>query len=198
MAGDKTDYLTPNEVAGLLLVSPITVRQWAQKGMLAAHTTAGGHRRFTRADVERFAAERGVTLADQIEAQAQRTRVLVVDDDAQLNSYLVALLQTSVDDIEVYGAADGFAAGQLVAEHKPDIVILDIMMPGLDGVQVCKAIKASTHSAHAHVVAMTGHHSEQLEHRIIEAGAAVLLKKPFSADELLRHCGFSSTSLKQS
>ena len=51
MAGDQSEYLTPNEVASLLLVSPITVRQWAQKGLLEAQTTAGGHRRFARAEV---------------------------------------------------------------------------------------------------------------------------------------------------
>ncbi|MEM9621386.1 MAG: response regulator [Pseudomonadota bacterium] len=196
MAGEKTQFLTPNQVAELLMVSPITVRQWAQKGMLAAHTTAGGHRRFTRAEVERFALERGVVLADQQEAPASadnaaQRKVLVVDDDQQLNSYLVALLQTSVDDIEVFSALDGFAAGRLVQEHKPQLVVLDIMMPGIDGVQVCRSIKDNEQTAHALVVAMTGHYSEQLEHRVREAGAAVLLKKPFAAEELFEHCGFS-------
>ncbi len=199
MARDNSQYLTPNQVAGLLLVSPITVRQWAQKGMLAAHTTAGGHRRFTRAEVERFARERGVTLADQLdEQQPSVTEVLVVDDDAQLNSYLVALLQTSVEDVRVHSAADGFAAGRLVQAHKPDIVVLDIMMPGLDGVQVCRSIKENPETAHARVVAMTGHHSDQLEHRVLEAGAAILLKKPFASDELLRQCGFLASNSNKS
>jgi len=199
MAGDKTHYLTPNRVAELLMVSPVTVRQWAQKGMLAAHTTAGGHRRFSRSEVERFAAERGVVLTDQMDEQvASQKKVLVVDDDQQLNSYLVALLQTSVDDIEVFSALDGFAAGRLVQEHKPELVVLDIMMPGIDGVQVCRSIKENEQTTHAHVVAMTGHYSEQLQHRVLEAGASVLLKKPFAADELFKHCGFPPTSNKQS
>ncbi len=183
MAGEQTNHLTPTEVAGLLLVSPITVRQWAQKGLLQAQTTAGGHRRFALEEVERFARERGITLPN-----SQR-RVLVVDDDRQLNNYLVALLQTSVDDIQVFSAADGFEAGRMVQEHKPEIVLLDIMMPGMNGVDVCRSIKADPGTRHAQVVAMTGYHSTELEHRVLEAGASVLLKKPFSRDDVLRECG---------
>ena len=186
MAGEHTNYLTPTEVAGLLLVSPITVRQWAQKGLLEAQTTAGGHRRFTMEEVERFARARGIALPN-----SQR-RVLVVDDDRQLNNYLVALLQTSVEDIEVFSAADGFEAGRMVQEHKPEIVLLDIMMPGMNGVDVCRSIKADPATRHAQVVAMTGHHSAELEHRVLEAGASVLLKKPFSRDDVLRECGLSA------
>jgi excisionase family DNA binding protein len=186
MAGENTDYLTPNEVAGLLLVSPITVRQWAQKGLLEAQTTAGGHRRFAREEVARFARERGIDLPNQ-----KRT-VLVVDDDRQLNSYLVAVLETSVDDIEIVSALDGFAAGRMVQEHKPEIVLLDIMMPGMNGVEVCSSIKAAPETRHAMVIAMTGHHTPELERRVLDAGAKVLLKKPFSREELLNECGFSS------
>lgn len=186
MAADHADYLTPNEVAGLLLVSPITVRQWAQKGLLEAQTTAGGHRRFARAEVERFAREKGIELPNQ------NTSVLVVDDDRQLNNYLVALLETTVDDVDVHSALDGFEAGRMVQEHKPEIVILDIMMPGMDGVEVCRSIKADALTRHALVVAMTGHHTAELERRVLDAGAKVLLKKPFSREDLLSECGFNS------
>ena len=187
MAADQADYLTPNEVAGLLLVSPITVRQWAQKGLLEAQTTAGGHRRFARSEVERFAREKGIELPNQYQ------KVLVVDDDRQLNNYLVALLETSVDDVQVHSALDGFEAGRMVQEHKPEIVILDIMMPGMDGVEVCRSIKADPLTRHALVVAMTGHHTTELERRVIDAGAKVLLKKPFSREDLRSECGLTSS-----
>ena len=169
------------------MVSPITVRQWAQKGLLEAQTTAGGHRRFARAEVERFAREKGIELPNQYQ------KVLVVDDDRQLNNYLVALLETSVDDVQVHSALDGFEAGRMVQEHKPEIVILDIMMPGMDGVEVCRSIKADPLTRHALVVAMTGHHTTELERRVIDAGAKVLLKKPFSREDLLSECGLTSS-----
>ena len=187
MGTDRTtDYLTPTEVAQLLMVSPITVRQWAQKGMLQARTTAGGHRRFLRGDVERFARERGIELPG-----STRT-VLVVDDDHQLNKYLVAVLTTEVAGIEVVSAFDGFEAGRMVQLHKPEIVLLDIMMPGMDGVQVCQSIKNDPETNHTRVVGMTGHYTQQVEERILDAGAEVLLKKPFSTEELFAHCGLAS------
>ncbi|MEM7098313.1 MAG: response regulator [Pseudomonadota bacterium] len=187
MSFDENQYLTPTEVATLLKVSPVTVRQWAQKGMLPAQTTAGGHRRFDKDEVERFARERNM-------GYAITPSVLVVDDDAQLKNYLVAFLQTSVDGLEVHSAADGFEAGRLVQQYKPSIVILDIMMPGVDGVQVCRSIKQESTTAHAHVVAMTGHFTDILEQRVIAAGAAVLLKKPFDSQELLVHCGLQEAA----
>ena len=183
MASQDNDYLTPTEVASLLLVSPITVRQWAQKGLILAHTTAGGHRRFERAEVARFARERGIEIA------GLKTTVLVVDDDRQLNNFLVAMFTAHEAELEIHSAYDGFEAGRLVQQHQPDIVLLDIMMPGMDGVEVCRSIKGEPSTAGANVVAMTGHHSEQLERRVLEAGASVLLKKPFDTDEMLAYCG---------
>ena len=186
MAGDRSSYLTPTEVATLLMVSPVTVRQWAQKGLLPAQTTAGGHRRFLRSDVELFARERGIALPGREKA------ILVVDDDDQLNRYLVAALTTQVDGIKVISARDGFEAGRLVQAEQPEIVVLDIMMPGMDGVEVCRSIKNDAATTHARVIGMTGYHTPQVEQRMLEAGAVVLLRKPFSIDELLTHCGLTS------
>ena len=186
MATETKQYLTPTEVAQILSVSPITVRQWAQKGLLAAHTTAGGHRRFAYEEIAKFAKQRGIPFG------VDTCKVLIVDDDPQLKNFLVALFTTNVDDIEVYAAADGFEAGRLVQQHKPDIVVLDIMMPGMDGIEVCRSIKQDASSDHALVIAMTGHHSESVEQRVLAAGASKLLKKPFDNNELLTSCGFAS------
>jgi len=186
MTASSSEFLTPTEVAKLLLVSPITVRQWAQKGQIEAHTTAGGHRRFARLEVERFARSRGMVIA------GSQPSVLVVDDDTQLNQFLVALLQTNVEEVQVYSAYDGFEAGKLVQQHRPQIVLLDIMMPGMDGVEVCRSIKGDAQTADTTVIAMTGHHSDQLERKVLDAGAKTLLKKPFATEELLAQCGFSA------
>ncbi len=178
-------FLTPNEVAKALMVSPVTVRQWAQKGLLEAHTTAGGHRRFSRAVVEEFARQRGVRLP------GARERLLIVDDNRQFNAYLVALFSARVTDLEIFSAYDGFDAGRQVQARKPTVVLLDIMMPGIDGIEVCRSLKGDPETAHIRVVAMTGYHTPEVENKILAAGAQVLLSKPFSSEEVLRECGFS-------
>jgi excisionase family DNA binding protein len=181
------DFLTPNEVANLLMVSPITVRQWAQKGILEAQTTAGGHRRFSRGVVEAFARERGLRLPDT------QQRLLIVDDNRELNGYLAALFEANAPGLEIYTAHDGFEAGRRVQAHRPTVVLLDVMMPGMDGVEVCRSLKADPQTAHVRVVAMTGYHTPEIEGRMLAAGAQVLLRKPFSSEEVLRECGFATT-----
>ena len=192
-AGIGKSVLTPTEVAQLLMVSPITVRQWAQKGLIEAQTTAGGHRRFTVAAVRRFATERGIDLDGALGQEG--VTLLVVDDDKQLNSFLVALFSTQVDGLTVHSAFDGFQAGRMVQAHQPDVVLLDVMMPGMDGVAVCRNLKNDPQSEHIRVVGMTGFHSPELEVRMLDAGAEVLLKKPFGNDEVVTACGFESAAL---
>ncbi|MDD5633164.1 MAG: helix-turn-helix domain-containing protein, partial [Methylococcales bacterium] len=86
------DYLTPNEVAKLMMVSPITVRSWAQKGLLAAKITPGGHRRFLKSDVERFIRE---SRAVQIPVDSNALRILIVDDDPLMVTYITGILNGS-------------------------------------------------------------------------------------------------------
>ncbi|MEQ8860229.1 MAG: response regulator [Pseudomonadales bacterium] len=181
---DKT-FLTPNEAAALLMVSPITVRQWAQKGLIEAQTTAGGHRRFSREVIETFARQRGIELP------TSQQRLLIVDDNRELNGFLVALFGAHVPDLEVFSAFDGFDAGRQVQAHRPTVVLLDIMMPGIDGIEVCRSLKQDPATRDIRVVAMTGYHTPEVEKKILAAGARVLLKKPFSSEDVLRECGFS-------
>ncbi len=187
-----SDLLTPNDVAELLGVSPVTVRQWAQKGLISARTTPGGHRRFTREAVVDFARRMAMQVPESL-APPLGQRVLIVDDDRQLNGMLVALFKQRYPHVEVASAYDGFEAGRQVLRFKPSLVLLDIMMPGMDGVDVCRAIKSDETSRAARVIAMTGHHTKELEQRVISAGAERLLKKPFGIEELLAVCGLTET-----
>jgi excisionase family DNA binding protein len=185
------DYLTPNEVGRMLKVSPITVRQWASKGLLEASTTAGGHRRFTRDAVRRFATERGIVLPREAGGPVQR--VLVVDDDRQLNRFLVELTtawsRRMNAGLQVESAFDGFEAGAKVHTFDPDVVLLDLMMPGLDGFEVCERLKSDPTTSHIRVVAMTGYYSPDRVQKILAAGADRFLRKPFSNSEVIEACG---------
>jgi excisionase family DNA binding protein len=190
------DVMTPTEVAELLAVSPVTVRQWAQKGLIEARTTPGGHRRFTRDAVVDFARRMAMTLPEGFEVPSG-ARVLIVDDDRQFNGMLVALFRQTYPHVEIASAYDGFDAGRQVLRFRPTLVLLDIMMPGMDGVEVCRAIKSDETSKAVRVIAMTGHHTRELEQRVVAAGAERLLKKPFGTEELLAACGLTETATGQ-
>ncbi len=179
-------YLTPNQVAELLMVTPTAVRQWAEKGELSALTTPGGHRRFLPSEVDRFAHQRGLTLNS---GSAGPMRVLIVDDDKQFSRYLKAFFEGLQDEVITEVANDGFSAGLKVIEFKPHVVLLDLMMPGMDGYQVCEAIKSEPASKAIRVVAMTGFPSPENIEKILAAGAEVCLAKPMDDDLLLGQLG---------
>lgn len=186
-------WLTPNEAAALLMVSPVTLRAWAARGELLAETTAGGHRRFLRGELERFARVRGLRLLEASPAgRAGAPRILVVDDDSAFASYLSELLRQQGAEVAV--ALDGFAAGRAVERWQPSVVLLDLKMPGLDGFDVCRALKASPATRDIRVIALTGYPSPENAAAIVAAGAEDCLGKPLDAARLLRALGLQETT----
>ncbi len=174
------DYLTPQEVAEMLMVSPVTVRQWAQKGGLKALTTPGGHRRFQRSDVLNFAANRGIKSGLH-----KKRKLLIVDDDVLLAGYLHEVFSNAQEDFEVKVVHDGFSAGSLIQAFLPDVILLDIMMPGINGIQVCGFLKQNADTANTHVIAMTGLDEPDIRQKMLDAGAEMCLHKPLQVDELI-------------
>lgn len=171
-------YMTPKEVAAELMVTPETVRLWVQKGLLDAELTAGGHRRFKRADIELFARNR--------RSRGARTeiRVLIVDDEPQMVQMLAEAFDYSDLPFVTEIANSGFEAGHKVTSFKPDVVLLDLMMPGVDGFDVCQRISQDRSLGDVKVVAMTGYYSTENVERIKRAGAATCLAKPLDLDEV--------------
>ncbi len=189
MKHKQKPYLTPIEVAELLMVSPVTVRQWAQKGLLNAATTPGGHRRFLRREVERFARQRGLALQPP---EGDTMRILIVDDDKLVAESLEALFQEFSDSVTVEVAYDGFDAGQKILGFQPHVVLLDLVMPGLDGFQVCARLKADPTTKASRIIAMTTFPSRDNVRRILEAGAEICLSKPLNVETLLDTIGLET------
>ena len=176
-------FLAPNEVADLLMVSTESVRLWSQKGWLQAETTPGGHRRYLRQNVERFARERSRNR------DADDTRILIVDDDVQFAGYLKELLIEYHERIAVSVVNDGFSAGEQVHIFHPDIMLLDLMMPGLNGFEVCRRLKDDSATQSIRIIAMTGFPTEDNVQRIVNMGAECCLAKPLDTATLLEVVG---------
>ena len=102
-------------------------------------------------------------------------RILVVDDDPGIVELLTAMLEH--ERYVVSTAFDGFQALAKIEVEKPDIVLLNVMMPRLDGFETCRRIKADPAIAHIPVVMVTG--LSDVTDRAKEVGAADLLAKPF-------------------
>lgn len=189
----EPEHLTPAEVAQLLGVAPVTVRAWAGRGLRAERVTPGGHRRFRRAEVERFARERGIPLPVQTAIAVPRT--LVVDDDPQVRTLLGEFLTRR--EVPHALACDGFEAGLLVATFRPQLVLLDLLMPGLDGLEVCRRIKAEVATRAVRVVMMSGHFAPGRIGAARAAGVEACLTKPLRLEEVAtvldRHAARAAT-----
>ena len=180
------DYLKPKEVATLLRVEPGTVRLWTRDGRLRATTTPGGHRRFSYRDVEMFAREHDIALPSR---SGDTLRVLVVDDDKRVARMVKNMLLSADPEIQIEVAHDGFAAGLTVEKFEPHVIILDLIMPGVDGYQLCKTLKNNAATAGVRIIAFTGDPNPAAVRKILKLGAEVCLEKPLKKKLLLDAVG---------
>lgn len=192
---EKTVFTT-FEAAKICHVSPLSIINWVNAGRLPAFRTPGGHRRIRKEDLARFMRENGIPLPEDLQDGSGRPKVLVVDDEPSIRNVLEEHLGSRTPPFDVVTAADGFEAGRLVATFKPDVVVLDLRMPGLDGFQVCRTIKADPESAGTIVIALTGYYTPETEARVLECGAQRCLAKPIEpsalasvVDSVLEHRG---------
>ena len=176
---------TTSAVARMLGVVVQSVSNWIDAGQLQAGRTPGGHRRIEPEDLLDFLRKQG--LAIPAELQPSPPKVLVVDDEEAVVSWVAAEIRAERPDIEVLAAHDGFAAGEIVGAERPDVVVLDLRMPGMDGFEVCRRIKAREDTRKTTVIAITAYPSPTVEQRILECGAEVCLTKPLEAGVLLKH-----------
>lgn len=108
--------------------------------------------------------------------------ILVVDDNADIRNYVRSILQ---DDYRVIDAPDGSQGLQMAREEMPDLIVSDIMMPVMDGLEMCRSIKADMATSHIPVVMLTAKSQEEQVAEGFRAGADSYLTKPFSSKVLL-------------
>jgi CheY-like chemotaxis protein len=172
------------------MVSPVTIREWARKGLLQSVSTAGGHRRFMLDQLQQFARAHGIQLESPDSAPGpEPLRVLFVDDDSVFTEYLREIVLAADSRINVKTAMDGFRAGQLTEGFRPNVVALDINMPGIDGIELCRRLRASPVTANTRLIILSGSLSEQNIAAARAAGADAWIEKGASRAEILRVLG---------
>jgi DNA-binding response OmpR family regulator len=115
-------------------------------------------------------------------------KILVVDDDPSIRSLVMDSL--SIEGYQVCAAEDGFAGLRAIEAQRPDCVLLDVMMPGLDGHQVLQRIRAAEHGPDLPVVMLTAYSDDANAWQAWTEGVDYFLAKPFDAMELLRYLDY--------
>ncbi len=173
----KTIYTT-HEVSRLLHVNPRSVINWIEQSLLSSYRTPGGHRRIRREDLLAFLRKHQIpTPSSLVEG---KFNVLIVDDEKEIVDIIKAYFQRQ-GGYEVSSASDGITALIEVGRVKPDLLILDIMIPGVDGIEVCRRIKADS-SNKTTIIAVSG--VAESEKKILQAGADAFMPKPVDLERL--------------
>ena len=110
-------------------------------------------------------------------------RVLVIDDDAATLDFVTALLKAA--NCEVHAAEGGEAGLRLAAAVSPDVVVLDVMMPHMDGYMVCRLLRDDLATSHIPVIMLTGADDPALNRKAYAAGAQACVPKPFRREGLI-------------
>jgi len=177
---------TTHEVARLLGVTPITVIRWIEGGKFKCFTTVGGHRRIEYDELVQFAQTYNLPWQGDEEVQNRKDYiVLAVDDETDQLEVLRDMLST-ISGLRLIEVSNAFTAGAKLVEERPDLVLLDFLMPELDGFEFCRFIRQDPRFKDVPVIAVSGLKEENDRNKMRDAGVNDILSKPFSEELLVR------------
>ena len=179
--------LTTKDIATYCNVTQRAVVQWINHGKLKAFRTPGNHIRVDKRDFNKFLKEFDINLPETetaVDTDKKVKKVLIIDDDMDMASAIKRTLSQE-GNFEVETANDGFDAGYKLGILMPDVVILDVYMPGINGYQICSKLRSINGHQNLKILAVTGSNSQEDSDNILSRGADDYLFKPFSNNDIL-------------
>jgi len=178
-------HLTTGEAARRCGVGINTIKRWIRRGQLEAVVTPGGHWRIPPAAFAAFLRRHRLAEAEDV---ASRTyRVLVIEDEPASRALLCAALEGAPLDLAVESAADGYQGLVKIGLIRPHLVVLDIVMPGLNGLEVIERLRATPELLRGlRIVVVTGATDRPLIMRRLErCGCDAVFPKPVDLERLV-------------
>ena len=177
----KTVFTT-GEAAKICKVSQQTIIRCFDNGQLKGFRVPGSKfRRIPREQLFMFMRDNGIPT-DALETG--KRKVLVVDDDPDLVELIVSVLQED-GRFETRVANNGFEAGMMVKEYRPDLIVLDVMLPDINGKEVCVRVRSDDSLENVRIICISGMVERNKIKELKEAGADDFLQKPFETDVLI-------------
>ena len=180
----KTVFTT-GEAAKICNVSQQTIIRCFDSGQLKGFRVPGSRfRRIPRDVLYRFMKDNGIPT-DSLESG--RRRALIVDDDEELVELLVDVFERD-GRFEIRTANNGFDAGMLVKEYRPDLIVLDVMLPDINGKEVCQRVRRDKNMEGVRIICISGMVEEDKVADLKVAGADDFMQKPFAIEALIERC----------
>jgi len=177
----KTVFTT-GEAAKICKVSQQTIIRCFDSGQLKGFRVPGSRfRRIPRDQLFNFMRDNGIPT-DSLESG--KRKVLVVDDDRDLVELIVDVLERD-GRFETRTVNNGFDAGMMVKEYRPDLIVLDVMLPDINGKEVCQRVRNDTSLDEVRIICISGMVEEDKISELKAAGANDFLQKPFDTERLI-------------
>ena len=183
---------TTYQISQMVNADISTVIDWIDSGKLKAYKTPGGHRRIKWADLVKFLKKYEMPIPDNVavglpsndksHSNATATKILIVDDNEDILEFISRAIKKFYKNVKIETITEGFIAGKRIVEFKPDLLILDIRLPGMDGFEVLEHLDKS--EKQLKILAITAYSSKETKEKIFKAGADDYLIKPFTVEQL--------------
>lgn len=185
-----TEFITTSDVARRLGLAVRSVQLMVDRGDLEAWRTHGGHRRITRASLERWLA-RGESShpapaitgqpfpADNpvVKPHASNRSVLLIEDSVHFQNLVKLLFLQYFPQVALHVAADGFSGLAMAGQLQPNVLLVDILLPGMDGATLMTAVRSHPQFDRSHLIVLTSLDSTQLEPYAFALGDAPVVHK---------------------
>ncbi len=176
-------FFTTSEVARYCAVTNDGVLKWIKSNKLRAFSTPGGHYRISAEDFRGFLERYEIPVDEGFFRSEEKTRsVLIVDDEPDIREVVRRVLGELDPQLHIEEAVDGYDAGIKVGNLQPDLVIMDVMMPRVDGVSLCRSIRENPEMAGIKILAITAFPEQDNVKKMYDAGADLCLIKPLQFD----------------
>jgi excisionase family DNA binding protein len=180
------ELCTTKQAADKLGVTSRTVLLWSDSGLLKSWKTPGGHRRFSIEEVEKLATnlEENNTVSDAIGLEREKLRVLIVEDDA----YLLNLYNLNISSwdlpIQLFLSQDGYDGLYKAGNCRPDLIILDLNLPKVDGFQIVATLIKNNQLSFDDLIIVSGLTEEKIASNLPNLKDIHILKKPIDFEKI--------------
>lgn len=173
----KKKTMRTGEAAEYLDVSKASITNWVRSGQLQAATTPGGHYLFTTTTLDAFARDRGMIPPTPGKSDSGNYKILVIDDDESFRAFVREALD-AYTGYELKEAEDGMQGALLTGTWQPDMVIVDLRMPNMNGVEFCEFIKKDEEMSFVKIIVVSAHLAPEVREAVEILGVNAILDKP--------------------
>ncbi len=183
---DDATTLTTAQAAAMLGVAPNSVIMWADAGILQSWRTPGGHRRITLASVQAMLDKRNTRDAAN---RSRPLRIMVVEDDAAAAQLLVGQLGAVLPQAQVDVVSDGFVALVKAGQESPDVIVMDVHLPGMNGLAMIHSLRAQAGTRGLRFILVSSYQQHELKPFGELPGDVPFLGKPVDLEALREAVG---------